>query len=94
MAPFPAGGGKKSDVKETSPWIYPSSWSSTARRGRAAADAGVAAAAELRDFELVVADDGSDEDFFPLTRKILAENGFTGAKFVKLTPNGARSKTF
>ena len=41
-----------------------------------------------RDFELVVADDGSDEDFFPLTRKILAENGFTGAKFVKLTPNG------
>ena len=30
-----------------------------------------------RDFELVVADDGSDEDFFPLTRKILAENGFT-----------------
>ena len=32
-----------------------------------------------RDFELVVADDGSDEDFFPLTRKILAENGFTGA---------------
>ena len=31
-----------------------------------------------RDFELVVADDGSDEDFFPLTRKILAENGFTG----------------
>ena len=45
-----------------------------------------------RDFELVVADDGSDEDFFPLTRKILAENGFTGAKFVKLTPNGGTVK--
>ena len=43
-------------------------------------------------FELVVADDGSDEDFFPLTRKILAENGFTGAKFVKLTPNGGTVK--
>ena len=34
-----------------------------------------------RDFELVVADDGSDEDFFPLTRKIL-----------KLTPNGGTVK--
>lgn len=45
-----------------------------------------------RDFELVVADDGSDEDFFPLTRKILAESGFTGAKFVKLTPNGGTVK--
>ena len=45
-----------------------------------------------RDFELVVADDGSNEDFFPLTRKILAENGFTGAKFVKLTPNGGTVK--
>ena len=45
-----------------------------------------------RDFELVVADDGSDEDFFPLTRKILAENGFTGAKFVKLIPNGGTVK--
>ena len=45
-----------------------------------------------RGFELVVADDGSDEDFFPLTRKILAENGFTGAKFVKLTPNGGTVK--
>lgn len=45
-----------------------------------------------RDFELVVADDGSDEDFFPLTRQILAENGFTGAKFVKLTPNGGTVK--
>ena len=45
-----------------------------------------------RDFELVVADDGSDEDFFPLTRKILAENGFIGAKFVKLTPNGGTVK--
>lgn len=44
------------------------------------------------DFELVVADDGSDEDFFPLTREILAKNGFTGAKFAKLFPNGGTVK--
>ena len=45
-----------------------------------------------RDFELVVADDGSDEDFFSLTRSILEANGFTGAKFTKLTPNGGTVK--
>lgn len=45
-----------------------------------------------RDFELVVADDGSDEDYFAQTREILTKNGFAGAKFVKLTPNGGTVK--
>lgn len=47
---------------------------------------------DCRDFELIVADDGSDEDFFPLTRRILEAGGFTGAKFAKLTPNGGTVK--
>lgn len=45
-----------------------------------------------RDFELVVADDGSDEDYFPETREILAQNGFANTKFTKLTPNGGTVK--
>ena len=47
-----------------------------------------------RDFELVVADDGSDEDFFPLTRKILAENGLPAQNLSSSPPTAARSKTF
>ena len=47
-----------------------------------------------RDFELVVADDGSDEDFFPLTRKFLLKTALPAQNLSSSPPTAARSKTF
>lgn len=40
-----------------------------------------------RDFELIIADDGSPDDCFARTRALLAAHGMA-ARFAKLTPNG------
>lgn len=45
-----------------------------------------------RDFEVVVADDGSDEDYFAETRDYLEANGIHPAAFVKAEKNGGTVK--
>lgn len=43
---------------------------------------------DCRDFELLVADDGSDVDYFAETRRFLARYGFENVTCVKMQPNG------